>query len=154
MSIDKYSSIFDLYTDPQRKVWRRQWLPIPAFSPGEIPGTEEPGGLQSMGSHRIRHDWAQRKFRNVLYFTEDIYEIQKGSVHCTSCQRQTNLTSDRTRIPVQLFTEFLTFNTCHYPGPLRALWIFVFSTHISGSPLSQVFVIISVINLSSISLVT
>ena len=42
--------------DPQRKVWRRQWLPIPAFLPGEIPGTEEPGGLQFMGSHRIGHD--------------------------------------------------------------------------------------------------
>ena len=22
-----------------------------------IPGTEEPGGLPSMGSHRVRHDW-------------------------------------------------------------------------------------------------
>ena len=27
---------------------------IPAW---EIPGTEEPGGLQSMGSWRVRHDW-------------------------------------------------------------------------------------------------
>ena len=26
------------------------------FLPGESPGTEEPGGLQSMGSHRVRHD--------------------------------------------------------------------------------------------------
>ena len=24
----------------------------------EIPWTEEPGGLQSMGSHRVRHNWA------------------------------------------------------------------------------------------------
>ena len=24
----------------------------------EIPWTEEPGGLQSMGSQRVRHDWA------------------------------------------------------------------------------------------------
>ena len=24
----------------------------------KIPGTEEPGRLQSMGSHRVRHDWA------------------------------------------------------------------------------------------------
>ena len=24
----------------------------------KIPGTEEPGGLQSMGSRRVRHDWA------------------------------------------------------------------------------------------------
>ena len=23
-----------------------------------IPWTEEPGGLQSMGSHRVRHDWS------------------------------------------------------------------------------------------------
>ena len=24
----------------------------------EIPGTEEPGGLPSMGSHRVGHDWS------------------------------------------------------------------------------------------------
>ena len=29
------------------------WQPIPVFVPGESPWTEEPGGLQSMGSHRI-----------------------------------------------------------------------------------------------------
>ena len=23
-----------------------------------IPGMEEPGGLSSMGSHRVRHDWS------------------------------------------------------------------------------------------------
>ena len=28
----------------------------PVFLPAESPGTEEPGGLQSMGSQRIRHD--------------------------------------------------------------------------------------------------
>ena len=26
------------------------------FLPGETPWTEEPGGLQSMGSQRVRHD--------------------------------------------------------------------------------------------------
>ena len=30
--------------------WRRAWLPTPAFLPGESPWTEEPGGLQSVGS--------------------------------------------------------------------------------------------------------
>ena len=25
---------------------------------GRIPGTEEPGGLPSMGSHRVGHDWS------------------------------------------------------------------------------------------------
>ena len=39
--------------------WRRKWQPthssILAWS---IPGTEEPGGLLSMGSHRVGHNWS------------------------------------------------------------------------------------------------
>ena len=31
-------------------------LPMPVFLPGESPWTEEPGGLQSMRSQRVRHD--------------------------------------------------------------------------------------------------
>ena len=34
--------------------WRRAWQPTPVFLPGESLWTEEPGGLQSMGS-QIRH---------------------------------------------------------------------------------------------------
>ena len=42
-----------------RKIpWRRAWRPTPVFSPGESSWTEEPGGLQAMGSQRVRHDWA------------------------------------------------------------------------------------------------
>ena len=33
-----------------------QRQPTPIFLPGEFPWTEEPGGLQSMGSQRIGHD--------------------------------------------------------------------------------------------------
>ena len=33
-----------------------------------IPGTEEPGGLTSMGSHRVRHDWSD--LANVLAWQE------------------------------------------------------------------------------------
>ena len=36
--------------------WRRAWQPTPVFLPGESPWTEEPGGLQSVGSQRDRHD--------------------------------------------------------------------------------------------------
>jgi len=36
--------------------WRRAWQPTPVFSPGGSPWTEEPGGLQSMGSQRVGHD--------------------------------------------------------------------------------------------------
>ena len=33
-----------------------KWQPTPVFLPGKSPGTEEPGGLQSMGSQKVRHD--------------------------------------------------------------------------------------------------
>ena len=35
---------------------RRAWQPTPGFLSGESPWTEEPGGLQSMGSQRVRHN--------------------------------------------------------------------------------------------------
>ena len=34
--------------------WRRKWQPTPVFLLGE----SQPGGLSSMGSHRVRHDWS------------------------------------------------------------------------------------------------
>ena len=37
---------------------RRQWQPSPVLLPGKSPWMEEPGGLQSTGSHRVGHDWA------------------------------------------------------------------------------------------------
>ena len=50
----------DLGSIPELKKipWRRAWQPTPAFLPGESPWTEEPGGLQSMGSQRVGHDWS------------------------------------------------------------------------------------------------
>ena len=40
--------------------WKRTWQPTPVFLPGESPQTEEPGGLQSMGSQKVGHDWATK----------------------------------------------------------------------------------------------
>ena len=37
--------------------WRRAWQPTPIFLPGEFHGQRSPGGLQSMGSQSVRHDW-------------------------------------------------------------------------------------------------
>ena len=45
--------------------WRRAWQPTPVLMPGESPWTEEPGGLQAMGSQRVGHDWATKY--NILY---------------------------------------------------------------------------------------
>ena len=38
----------------------RTWQPTPVFLPGESPWTEEPGGLQSTGLQRVRHDWVTK----------------------------------------------------------------------------------------------
>ena len=42
--------------------WRRKWQPIPVILAWEIPWTEEPGGLQSMGLQTVRHSWATNTF--------------------------------------------------------------------------------------------
>ena len=39
-------------------IWRRKWQPTPVFLPRGIPGMREPGGLPTMGSHRVGHDWS------------------------------------------------------------------------------------------------
>ena len=36
---------------------RRQWQPTPVSLSGESHGQREPGGLQSMESQRVKHDW-------------------------------------------------------------------------------------------------
>ena len=36
------------------------WQSTPVFLPGESPWTEEPGCLQTMGSQKVRHDWATK----------------------------------------------------------------------------------------------
>ena len=43
----------------RRKIpWRRKWKPTAVSLLEKIPWTEEPGWLQSMGSQRVRHNWA------------------------------------------------------------------------------------------------
>ena len=39
---------------PRKIPWRRKWQPTPVFLVWRIPWTEEPGGLQSIGSQRVR----------------------------------------------------------------------------------------------------
>ena len=48
-----------------RETWAGSlgWEPTPVFLAAESPWTEEPGGLQSLGSPRVRHDWAQHSMR-------------------------------------------------------------------------------------------
>ena len=45
---------------------RRAWQLTPVFLPGESPWTEEPGGVQSMGWQRVRHDGTTKHILNML----------------------------------------------------------------------------------------
>ena len=47
-----------------------------------IPWTEEPGGLQSMGSQRVGHDWATKHI--FFFFLKHILLIVKREVHKVS----------------------------------------------------------------------
>ena len=37
--------------------WRREWQPNSSILAWRIPWTEEPGGVQSLASQKVRHDW-------------------------------------------------------------------------------------------------
>ena len=60
--------------------WRRRWQATPVFLPGEFPWTEEPGGLQSMGSQRGGHDWASNHSIG-LYNVTGVFPFLKVMLH-------------------------------------------------------------------------
>ena len=42
----------------------------------EIPWTEEPGGLQSLVSHRVGHDWATKNKKQIcIYIGQKFYKM-------------------------------------------------------------------------------
>ena len=62
--------------------WRRTWRPTPVFLTGESPWTEELGGLQSMGSQRVRHDWATKH--------TDKYHVVQTMEHGSALKKKKN----------------------------------------------------------------
>ena len=56
--------------------WKRKWQPTPVFLLGEIPWTEEPGGLQSMGFQRVGHNWVTEHACTPM-FTAMLFTIAK-----------------------------------------------------------------------------
>ena len=49
-----------------------------------IPGTGEPGGLSSLGSHRVRHDWSDLAAWWIIFHCKFILGFPGGSVYTTS----------------------------------------------------------------------
>ena len=65
-----------------RKIpWRRVWQPTPVFLPGESPWTEEPGGLQSIGLQRVRHDSVTKRssFSSPKQFWLKVFKVAPRS---------------------------------------------------------------------------
>ena len=62
--------------------WSRKWHPLQCC--WRIPRTEEPGGLQLMGSQRVKHDWATQHKINThththMYVQEKLIKEQRKS---------------------------------------------------------------------------
>ena len=55
-----------------------------------IPWTEESGGLQSMGSHRVRHDWATNTFTFTL-LEERVLPLTKKQTITIKCLKASRL---------------------------------------------------------------
>ena len=57
-----------------------------------IPGTAEPGGLQSMGSHRVRHNWRDlAAAAGFLRFSWTFFRYSCSTLLAPSCGRIINL---------------------------------------------------------------
>ena len=56
--------------------WIVYWFYLyPAFLARRIPGTGEPGGLPSMGSHRVGHDWSDLASTQASLYKNSSYVI-------------------------------------------------------------------------------
>ena len=81
------------------------WQPTPVFLPGESPWTEEPGGIQSMGSQRVGHNWATEHTHRQCY----LHFLGEDTVFRKWNNLPINLTSQK-----ELFS-FLTFIPFTFP---------------------------------------
>ena len=53
-----------------------------------IPRTEEPGGIQSMGSQRVEHDWGMKHAR-IKQITDEPLRYSPGGLYSTLCDNLT-----------------------------------------------------------------
>ena len=53
--------------------------------PWRIPGTEEPSGLPSMGSHRVGHDWSDLAAAAKTSNTEHLYRMKCKKIFLIMC---------------------------------------------------------------------
>ena len=67
-----------------------------------IPGTGEPGGLTSMGSHRVGHDWGDLAAAMIYFVTLFLYTVFINSIH----NLDTGLESIQMLMPLRINQSF------------------------------------------------
>ena len=75
-------AILNLLLWPSSELWKRKWQPKnSSVLAWRIPGTGEPGGLPTMGPHRVGHDWSDlaAAAAAVNYFIFQIRNICFGT---------------------------------------------------------------------------
>ena len=55
--------------------WRKAWQPPPVFLARELPWTEEPGGLPSMGLQRVRHNWETKHSSSIIFLPKSFVSV-------------------------------------------------------------------------------
>ena len=93
--------------------WRRAWQAIPVFLPGESPWTEEPGGLQSMGSQRIGHIWSDLAACKFPNYQESLRSLPEA---CGMCKVQRMAPTHTSPIPADVAAA--TWTTAPLPAHL------------------------------------
>ena len=67
--------------------WEKEMASHSSVLAWRIPGTEEPGGLPSMGSHRVGHDWSD--LAAAVAATTTLFQgIQMQNLFCDNIYNQ------------------------------------------------------------------
>ena len=98
-----------------RKIpWRRAWQPTPVFLPGESPWTKQLTGLQSMGSQRVRHNWATRHSTALylIYFCSNLCHFLNGGLSFPFFSRFFRC---KAGLFIEMIFKMYTFITVNFP---------------------------------------
>ena len=113
---------FDLWVG--KIPWRRAWQPTPVFLPGESPWTEEAGGRQSMGSHRVGHDQSDLACTHSIPLPESRKyapldqthpECRMGKGEVRSALENSSVCSSTNRNSSVIVTSSAEAGECHLP---------------------------------------
>ena len=59
---------------------KKKWQPTPVFLPGKSPWIEEPGGLQSIESPRVIHDWSDLAHTHTCTLLPITFELSLAAI--------------------------------------------------------------------------